>query len=36
VKRERDKEIEMVITQLEEDATSSREDVERASDNKIR
>ena len=36
VKRERDKEIEMVITQLEEDATSTREDVERASDNKIR
>lgn len=36
VKRERDKEIEMVIARLEEDATSSRDDIERASENKIR
>lgn len=36
VKRERDKEIEMVITQLEDDATSTREDIERASEHKTR
>ncbi|CAC5378679.1 AZI1 [Mytilus coruscus] len=36
VKKERDKEIEMVIAQLEDDATSTREDIERASEHKTR
>ncbi|XP_069125158.1 centrosomal protein of 131 kDa-like [Argopecten irradians] len=36
VKRDRDKEIEMVISRLEDDATSSREECERTADNKIK
>ncbi|XP_021358763.1 centrosomal protein of 131 kDa-like [Mizuhopecten yessoensis] len=36
VKRDRDKEIEMVISRLEDDATSSREECERAAENKIK
>ncbi|XP_061197331.1 centrosomal protein of 131 kDa-like [Saccostrea echinata] len=36
VRRDRDKEIEFVISRLEEDATASREETEKAADNKIR
>ncbi|XP_033743324.1 centrosomal protein of 131 kDa-like [Pecten maximus] len=36
VKRDRDKEIELVISRLEDDATSSREDCERTAENKIK
>lgn len=36
VKRERNKEIELVIRQLEEDATAAREDCERVAENRIK
>lgn len=36
VKRDRDKEIELVIARLEDDATSSREECERTADNKLK
>ncbi|XP_013385942.1 centrosomal protein of 131 kDa-like [Lingula anatina] len=36
VRRERDKEIELVIQRLEEDASSSREECERAAENRIK
>ncbi|KAJ8318528.1 hypothetical protein KUTeg_003619 [Tegillarca granosa] len=36
VRKDRDKEIELVITRLEEDATASREEAERAAENKIK
>ena len=36
VKRDRDKEIEMVITRLEEDAAMSRGEAERAAENRVK
>lgn len=36
VKKDRNKEIELVIRQLEEDATSQREDCERVAENRIK
>lgn len=36
VRRDRDKEIELVISRLEEDATASREETEKAAEHKIR
>ncbi|XP_030840141.1 centrosomal protein of 131 kDa isoform X2 [Strongylocentrotus purpuratus] len=36
VRRDRDKEIEMVITRLEDDAQSSRDELERAAENRIK
>lgn len=36
VKKERNKEIELVIRQLEEDATAAREDCERVAENRIK
>ena len=36
VRRDRDKEIELIIGRLEEDATSSREECERTAENKIK
>ena len=36
VKKDRNKEIELVIRQLEEDATAAREDCERVAENRIK
>ena len=36
VRKDRDKEIEMVITRLEDDAQSAREELERATENRIK
>ena len=36
VKKERDKEIEKVLNRLEEDATMSRQETDRAAENKIK